>query len=210
MAPLALFDHPLATPSGVRLIQRQETPAAGSGEPEFGTLRRLTEALPKEDQSKGGVFNVSNGSSAATSSEKTGERDLTASSAPTTSASMLDEAAAALQTVALKPNVAGSEWCHAARLLRSAALERRVVAPRIASVALLLADALTFTSPGDVSPNQRDGALKPGLRLLTQPFVSTAEEGGLVDALLDNGWDVMASFHAEAFGEFANAMTEGD
>jgi len=120
---------------------------------------------------------------------------------------MLDEAAAALQTVALQPNVTGSEWLRAARLLRSAALERRVVAPRIASVAVLLSDALTFTQPTDVSPAQR-GALRSGLKLLTQPFVSTVDEGSLVDALLDNGWDVMASFQAEALGDLANVLTE--
>jgi hypothetical protein len=123
---------------------------------------------------------------------------------------MLDEANAALQRVALHANVSASSWCHAARMLRSAALERRVVAPRVASVALLLADALTFTAPEDVSSTQRGVALKPGLKLLTQPFISTAEEGSLVDALLDNGWDVMASFDPAAFEELADAIAEGD
>jgi len=204
MAPLALLERPPATtPEPAPLVERQENP------PGLDTVpARIVGLTAGPRKVAGGVFNVANGSPAATSSAKPSEsRSTTSSSGGAVPTSMLDEAAAALQTVALQPNVTGSEWLRAARLLRSAALERRVVAPRIASVAVLLSDALTFTQPTDVSPAQR-GALRSGLKLLTQPFVSTVDEGSLVDALLDNGWDVMASFQAEALGDLANVFTE--
>lgn len=111
---------------------------------------------------------------------------------------ILDEALGALQGVALSDSVTAEDAVRASRLLRAVAVERRVSAPRLSGVAVLVSDALLFTQVEGFSRAQR-APLREALRLLASPFVPQADEGMLVDHLLDNGWDVTASLDPDVF-----------
>ncbi len=207
MAPLALLDPPLTTTADLPALTQQ---AIVQGTP--AEAWRFTGAAPNVAESL---------ASRTRASARIVSEDVPASLPRTTGTEgdarsvrvgphprILDDAVAALQPVALEPESTPSERAMAARLLRSAALERRLLAPRVAGVAVLLSDALTFTSLSEgVSGSQRE-ALKVGLRLLTEPFISTGEEGDFVDALLNSGWDIVAPLD---FGELAELdVAEGD
>jgi hypothetical protein len=85
------------------------------------------------------------------------------------------------------------DWLDAASVLKRDAVRVRNSSSlgRHASVLLTLADALTFTLPSD--PTLRPGAtdaLQRGLSVLTEPFISTETEKGLMIDLLSRGWNL--------------------
>lgn len=85
------------------------------------------------------------------------------------------------------------DWLDAASVLKRDAVRVRNSSSlgRHASVLLTLADALTFTLPSD--PTLRPGAtdaLQRGLSVLTEPFISTETEKGLMIHLLSRGWNL--------------------
>lgn len=85
------------------------------------------------------------------------------------------------------------DWLDAASALKRDAVRLRNSSGlgRHASVLLTLADALTFTLPSD--PTLRPGAsqiLQRGLSVLTEPFISTDDEKGLMKELLSHGWNI--------------------
>ncbi len=119
-----------------------------------------------------------------------------------TEATCLDRALAALKPLVVRDEVGEEDWVHASRLLREAAIERRHSFPRVASVALLVADALMFTEVGTVAQADRV-PLRFAVRLLSQRFISTEEERELLRGLLHHGWYVTPSFNAEVFSNLA-------
>jgi hypothetical protein len=119
--------------------------------------------------------------------------------ARTATTSALDESVAALRDIASGGTEA--EGIHVARLLRHAALERKHSAPRVASVALLLSDALTFTSVASLSEEDLQ-PLRTGLLCLMNAFVSTADERRVLRELIAHQWYVTPGFDP-AFAESA-------
>ena len=96
-----------------------------------------------------------------------------------------------LSEVASRPDACA--WLNAAATLKRDAVRLRNSSAygRHAAVLLTLADALTFTRPSD--PTLRPGAseaLQRGLRVLTDPFVSTDAERDLMRDLLSRGWNI--------------------
>jgi hypothetical protein len=112
----------------------------------------------------------------------------------------LDQAVATLRGVVSRAEVDEGEYVLAARLLRGVARERRRDFPRIASVALLLSDALVLSEPQKVSP---EGwiAMKSGADLLLEPFVPEEREEKLFRALVDNNWTLTSMFDPQALEE---------
>jgi hypothetical protein len=94
----------------------------------------------------------------------------------------------------------------AARSLRRAATDQSQVSPRIASVALLLSDAL-FNSPSIEITDERRDALRNGLDLLMDSFVPGDQEESFFRTLLSTGWQVTAPFDRD---EFADLITQID
>jgi hypothetical protein len=84
-----------------------------------------------------------------------------------------------------------------ARLLRRAAIDQNRASPRVASISLLLSDALLNT-PVIEATQERQQALRLGLDMLMDSFVPQEREEELLRALMDSGWEVTAPFdHAE-------------
>ena len=129
---------------------------------------------------------------------------LRTSTSGRTRASALDEALASLKPLLAAGDVEDAEWVRAARLLRSAAIERRLSSPRVASVALLLSDALFFTEVGTIALADRT-PLKTGFRMLLQSFVSTEDERSIFRELLEHRWYVTPAFDPETFATAAGA-----
>jgi hypothetical protein len=191
---VVLADVPVATAAQLPALEDQREAEPPSPD--------QTEPWPS--QSSGGTLVRGRSAETATPVDlewNYGSRVGTERTSPTTA---LDEAIGALQDVALGDVVRGADAARAARLLRSAAVERRVSAPRVAGVALLVGDALLFTRVEGLSKPQR-APLRLALRLLNEPFVAQMQESQLVDSLLDHGWEVTASLEPEAFGELARA-----
>jgi hypothetical protein len=115
--------------------------------------------------------------------------------------SVLDEATAALRRLAVEDSSNESDWAAAARLLRTAAQDRRLAAPRVASVALLASDAIMFT-PRDLALEARAPLIET-MRLLVEPFVSGDAEERVFDSFLDAGWEV-TPFHEEDGDELSD------
>lgn len=85
------------------------------------------------------------------------------------------------------------DWLDAASVLKRDAIKVRNSSSlgRHASVLLTLADALTFTSPSDPTlSTDATKALQRGLAVLTDPFISTETEKGLMIELLSCGWNI--------------------
>lgn len=118
--------------------------------------------------------------------------------------SALDAAIAAAQALLRVEAIDDAEWVTAARALRSAAVERRRSSPRVASVALLLSDALGFTDPATLAIADRV-PLRVGCEVLMQPFVSTDDERRVFAALLEHRWYVTGAFDADGFAAAAGA-----
>lgn len=89
---------------------------------------------------------------------------------------------------------------HAARLLRRAAVDQSRMSPRIASIALLLSDALLNSPTIEASSSQRE-ALRLGLNLLMDSFVPQEREKELLRALMDSGWEITAPFNHDEFAD---------
>jgi hypothetical protein len=113
-------------------------------------------------------------------------------------ASALDEALVALRRVIPEGPSDPADWMEAGRLLRHAAIERKFSAPRTASVALVLSDALSFTEPGSITHERRE-PLRQGFSLLMKPFISTDEERELFRGLLRGKWYVTPGFDPAGF-----------
>lgn len=131
-----------------------------------------------------------------------------ASSASRTSlpVSSLDRAAGLLsKLVAPSTDVDQAELrIRVARTLRRAAIDQSQASPRIASIALLLSDALVNSPGKDLTPERRQ-ALSVGLDLLMDSFVPQEKEAGLFRALLDAGWEITGPFNRD---EFADLLAE--
>lgn len=93
----------------------------------------------------------------------------------------------------LRMSSTAAAWIEtAATLKRDAIRLRNSPFARHADVLLVLADALTFTDPGQVDDRSM-AVLERGLGVLSEPFVSeTAEEAFLTD-LMTQGWHLAPS-----------------
>lgn len=160
--------------------------------------REATRSLPPTDPESGDAPSFPAGTSGVVEALDAAVQEST----PASRSSALDEALAALKPLIVRTDATESEWLHAARLLRVAAIERRFSSPRVASTALLLSDALSFTEVETVGVVGR-APLKRGLTLLMQAFVSTDDERGLLRELLEHRWYVTPGFDAEAFAAVA-------
>jgi hypothetical protein len=108
--------------------------------------------------------------------------------------SALDEALASLRELAAG-NGGAPDALETARLLKRAALERKHSAPRTASVALVVADALTFTNVAVLAQAARQ-PLTLALQTLVKPFISTENEREVMRSFLANRWYVTPAFDA--------------
>lgn len=101
---------------------------------------------------------------------------------------------AALQKVALAQRPEPDDWFLASRELRSAAVAMKARAPRAASLALLVSDALTFTSPDEMTP-ERLQPLRDGYAVLSgRFFVETEVEEQVFQGFLDYRWHTVAPY----------------
>jgi hypothetical protein len=91
-----------------------------------------------------------------------------------------------------------------ARHLRRAAVDQSHQSPRVASIALLLSDALLNSAVLDVTQD-RQNALRLGLDLLMDSFVPQEREEELLRALIEAGWNITAPFQKN---EFADLMEQ--
>jgi hypothetical protein len=115
---------------------------------------------------------------------------------PRKGASALDEALVSLRELAMGHGGA-PDALETARLLKRAALERKHSAPRTASVALLVSDALTFTNVANLAAVARQ-PLRTALETLVKPFISTEDERQVMQSLLANQWYVTPAFNGAA------------
>ncbi len=115
----------------------------------------------------------------------------------------LDEAVAMLSQLAATDAPGDVQLAAVARALRFASAERRTSSPRVASVALVLSDALAFTPSSELTAAAR-ASLKAGARALMEPFVSIDEEERVFSSLIEAGWEVTAFFNPQAYA----AITE--
>jgi len=93
-----------------------------------------------------------------------------------------------------------------ARLLRRAAVDQDRQSPRVASVALLLSDALLNSALLEATAERRN-ALRLGLDLLMDSFVPQEREEQLVRALLDAGWEITAPFNQDEFADLIEQVS---
>jgi hypothetical protein len=101
---------------------------------------------------------------------------------------VVSAALSALRRVLAKPPDS-EQWQACARRLRAVTAAERDRSRRHAAMALLLADALSFTQPEDLRDEDRArGALESGWRALAQPFVSGDVERQVTQALAAAGW----------------------
>jgi hypothetical protein len=189
----------LASPHTTSLGVDERNARDGSGQrsdPARATSSELADVLRetarrttlREESGRGTPTSLASGA-------RTTERSDAAESVQRTTA--LDQALAALKDVAVG-SADEARWMRAARLLRQAAVERKYGSPRVASAALVVSDALTFTELQHVDEGRRE-PLRVALRVLTQPFVSTEDEAAMFQAFLAGGWYVTAAFDAERF-----------
>jgi hypothetical protein len=112
---------------------------------------------------------------------------------PSVRVTALDDALVALRPLFQEDHAADGEWLLASRLLRRAAIERKHSSPRAASIALVMSDALGFTDMKTV-PAERRGPLREGFIALGKPFISTDDERGVLQGLLEAGFYVTPGF----------------
>jgi hypothetical protein len=191
----------LASPHTTSLGVDERSVRDGSGQrsdPARGTPSELVDVL--RETARRTTLREESGPGTPTSlvsGARTTERSDSAESVQRTTA--LDQALAALKEVAVG-SADEARWMRAARLLRQAALERKYGSPRVASAALVVSDALTFTEVQHVDEGGRE-PLRVALRVLTQPFVSTEDEAAMFQAFLTGGWYVTAAFDPERFAQ---------
>lgn len=112
----------------------------------------------------------------------------------------IDDALAALRTAVAHGDEGA--WLRASRLLRRSAIQENGRSPRFATLALVVSDALAFTSPTDVEPAARQ-PIADAFDLLRQPFVPGDAEESVFQGLLDYGWRVTAPFDPSKWDEVA-------
>jgi hypothetical protein len=115
------------------------------------------------------------------------------------------DAAAALKALLSAVSLPETQWVETARLLRLAARMQRRSFPRIASVALLVSDALLYTPASALSADAMR-PLQSAVSLLTEPFVGNDAERELFEAFVQSGWRVTPAFDAERLSEVAAAI----
>jgi hypothetical protein len=173
---VAVADTELSTRAAVAVRQRSTTQR-----PDDAPDPRKSDArTPGRPETSVGLVDALNGS--ASRSRK--------------GSSALDEALVALRDVAAG-NGAAPHALETARLLKRAALERKHSAPRTASVALVVSDALTFTNLADLAEPARQ-PLHKAVETLVKPFISTDDECDLMKSLLANRWYVTPAFNGAA------------
>jgi len=96
---------------------------------------------------------------------------------------------------AVRSSGAGADWVEAAAILkRDVAALRDTSYSRHAAVLLALADALTFTEPAEVSVAEEVQPLfSHALGLLSEPYISEADEEEFLGQLLEAGWNLAPS-----------------
>lgn len=114
----------------------------------------------------------------------------------------LDDALAALSEVALHGARTPALWMEAARKLERAAVEEDSRAPRRATLAISLADALACTSPEEVDEAGLE-SLKAGYRLLFLPYISSDAERDVFRGLLRSRWTFSAPYDEAVWAPFA-------
>lgn len=175
---------------------KKETDAPGGN----GSFSRGTHVAPPDDLDVA-VRNLPIALSRETHRDLKESAGVNGQAEGTKPSSVLDQATAALRRVAIEDSSDETDWAAAARLLRSAAQDRRLAAPRVASVALLASDAIMFT-PRDLALEAR-APLVQTMRLLVEPFVSGDAEERVFDVFLDAGWEV-TPFHEEDGDELSD------
>lgn len=115
-----------------------------------------------------------------------------------TSRSLLTGALASIQQL-LRAEPDSEVWQATARRLRAATEQERNRSRRHAALALLLADALSYTVPSDLrNPTIARNALTLGWRALSQPFISTETERMVTEALGEAGWQLALPYRGWA------------
>lgn len=100
-------------------------------------------------------------------------------------------------------------WLDAYRRLRTTAVAEEFRAPRHAALALVISDALAFSTPDQV--DAWDEARRPmlrGFKLLLQPFIPVSEEKGLLKELLETRWLLTPPFEAAAFASLESELAD--
>jgi len=154
---------------------------------------------PFGDHVSSPVTNAPNGHARATTTAQEQPVVVRSDPRPTPGASpLLDRALLELKKVAVD-GADGETMTAAARLLRATAVERRMRAPRTASVALLVSDAITYTPSKVIAENRQP--LVTALRWLQEPFVPVEAEEAMFDTLLEAGWDITGGFDAARYAD---------
>jgi len=119
--------------------------------------------------------------------------------------SSLDRAVGILSTLVESEQLSrAAARAEAARALRRAGLDQSRINPRVASVAVLLSDALLNSPTLEPSAERRD-ALRFGRNLLVDPFVGNEQEEDLFLRLTRAGWEMTPPFDREAFAALSGA-----
>jgi hypothetical protein len=114
-------------------------------------------------------------------------------SARVSGSSLLDRTAAEVKRLAGAEQPSDEDFIRVARILREAMKNELHSDPPMADVCLVVADALTFTSPSDLQP----GALRvldSALQALGKPRGEEGDEGRIFSQLIDGGWRVTPAY----------------
>jgi hypothetical protein len=94
----------------------------------------------------------------------------------------------------LRSGADGADWLEAAIILKRDVVRlRESNYSRHAAVLLALADALTFTEPGEVSSTGGNALVNHALGLLSEPYIAEADEEEFLGELLMAGWNLAPS-----------------
>jgi hypothetical protein len=116
--------------------------------------------------------------------------------------SPIASAAAALKRLLAAPSLTEELAVQASKSLRDAAVKSSTQSPRHAALALVLSDALAFTTVEEFDPgSDARAALLDGYRVLLTPFVAGESEDLVVRELLEAGWNLTPAFAAGTFKE---------
>jgi len=116
--------------------------------------------------------------------------------------SALGQATSALRRIVYAEGPDDVAFLDASRALRRAMVTEEFRAPRHAALALIVSDALAFTS--DETLDDWSRARRPLLtafRELLKPFVPVEQERVVLRGLLDAGWHLTPPFDSEMFAE---------
>jgi hypothetical protein len=110
-----------------------------------------------------------------------------------TPASLLDRAAAEVKRLAGAENPSDEDFLRVARILRELMKEELYSDPPMADVCLVVADALTFTSPDDLRPGAL-GVLITALQALGKPRGEQGDERRIFSQFIEAGWRVTPAY----------------